>query len=135
MDQDREVGETCRLLHLNWNRVLELDRARAILETEKEVVEPPEAVEEYTHEEHYCKKTAFGYEDLDQLSVPSLEEAFTEPEEEPEVEEGYSHAEHFGEDCKATAPDSDSECELRFEGNCCWRGGVVIDYSSDCDWS
>ena len=102
--QDREVGQTCRLLHLNWTGVLELDKAKAIAKTE-EVGEPPEAEEEYTHEEHYDSQATWKYEDLDLLSPTSLEEAFTEPEVEPEAEEEYTHAEHFG-DNAATVLDS-----------------------------
>ena len=65
---DREVGQTCRLLRLNWTSVLSLDRARALAEASVREEEPSretdlqESEDEYSHAEHYNDK-AFSLHD------------------------------------------------------------------------
>ena len=48
---------------------------------------------------------------------------------------GYSHAEHFGDGEKRFFDGSDTEYKIYIESNCCWKGGIIIGYSSDGDFS
>ena len=128
--QDKQVGQCCKLLHLNWCRVLELNRAKLLFAIEQDR-EPQEFIEEHSHEEHFDSEETWRYEDLDLLSQDTHAVPETEPESEPLTEPEYSCEEHFDRD---TIIDPESDFEVRYEGNCCWRGGVIIGYSSDCDW-
>ena len=56
------------------------------------------------------------------------------PAEEQESPDPYGHAEHCS-DRGASPEGSESSFEVKFEGNCAWKGGCIIGYSSDCDFS
>ena len=99
----------------------------------KQAEETEEIEEGFSHEEHFDSQETWKYEDLDLLSQDTCAEPASEPETQQETEPEYSHEEHFGDN--DTVIDPDSDFEVRYEGNCAWRGGVVIGYSSDCDWS
>ena len=101
-------------------QVLDLDRAKAIYTTKLEFDQEEAAPEAgpYSHEEHY-RRTADSYEEISEL------------------EQAYTHAEHYEDDLRATLLESDSDSggEVYFEGNCAFRRGTIVGYSSDCDWS
>ena len=134
---DAQVGTACRLLRLNWLSVLSLKHVLALQQTAAGTepcreAELQEEIEDCTHQEIYGEdiKAVIDLEaELDIYEELYIEKRFG-VQESPDP---YSHAEHYSD--KAASPGgSETSCELRFEGNCAYKGGIIVGYSSDCDF-
>ena len=137
-DNNSEVGLCCRLLCLNWTGSASfLFPRKTNLQLAKQ-----------QHFEAVLKDIFLCETVQEENEFPVWEGPPCEEDLETQVGD-YSHREHYGDGLPGgfDAPDwidtllrggntdSDTEYNIYTEGNCCWRGGVIIGYSSDGDFS
>ena len=136
---DTQVGTACRLLRLNWLSVLSLKQVLALQQTAVRT-EPcreaqlQEEIEDCTHQEIFgedIKEIIDLENELDIYEELYIEKRFG-VQESPDP---YSHAEHYEDPRNCCDSSSESSFEVKYEGNCAWKGGCIVGYSSDCDFS
>ena len=129
---DNEAGPCCRVLAVNWAGCSSFLFLGGSAEQARERRERALHVAQVLQEVRLC-------ENQQEEELHPVWEGGPVPEDQEYPD--YCHAEHYGDAEKGgfydtdNFLDSDTEYNIYFEGNCCWKGGVIIGYSSDGDFS